>query len=132
MTVLASVRYPLTEKSKNTIRRALDTVDERPDAHLVVLHVNLLQRGDEVTRADLRQAVRREFGNVDADYRVRDGVRLEEALLDEVARSDADAVVIGEDDQNRLLEAVERVLGVDADLESSLREQLDVDVEVAA
>lgn len=132
VTVLAPVRYPLTEKSKNTVRRAIEIVEERPETHLVVLHVNLLQRGDHVTRADLRQTVKRDFGNVDADYRVRDGVMLEEALIDEAARSNADVVVIGEDDENRLLESIQRILGADADLESALREQLDVEVEVSA
>ncbi len=53
--VVVPVRYPLTSHSKATLGEAIRIADER-DAELTVLHVNLYQNNDNVTRTELKRA----------------------------------------------------------------------------
>lgn len=125
--VVVPVRYPLTRHSKATLAEALDIAEER-DAELTVLHVDLYQDGRNVSRADLKRAVTREFGRLDrVRVVVRRGFLVEETILDEVAAEQADAVVIGSKQASRWRRTFSRFLD-DPDIESYLREKLDCDV----
>lgn len=125
--VVVPVRYPLTRHSKATLAEALDIAEER-DAELTVLHVDLYQDGRNVSRADLKRAVTREFGRLDrVRIVVRRGFLVEETILDEVAAERADAVVIGSKQASRWRRTFSRFLD-DPDIESYLREKLDCDV----
>ncbi|WP_135830115.1 universal stress protein [Halorussus halobius] len=125
--VVVPVRYPLTGHSKRTLAEAVRIAEER-DAALTVLHVNVYQRGREVTRTTLRRAVEAEFGRLaNARYVVREGFLVEETILDEVAAEDADVVVIGHKQASRWRRALRR-LSSDPDVETYLRRKLDAEI----
>ncbi|QCJ46457.1 MULTISPECIES: universal stress protein [Haloprofundus] len=125
--VVVPVRYPLTSHSKATLREAVRIAEER-DAELTVLHVNLYQNGENVTRAELKRATQAEFGRVSrARYVIRRGFLVEETILEEVAAEGADIVVIGSKQAGRWRRMLRKFLD-DPDIESYLREKLDCTV----
>jgi nucleotide-binding universal stress UspA family protein len=125
--VVVPVRYPLSSHSRATLAEAIRIAEER-EADLTVLHVDLYQEGQEVTRTDLKRVVEREFGRVDrARYVVRRGFLVEETILDEVAAEGADVVVIGSKQVSRWRRTFSRFLD-DPDIDRFLREKLDCDV----
>ncbi|WP_435068312.1 universal stress protein [Haloplanus sp. C73] len=125
--VVVPVRYPLSRHSRATLAEALRIAEER-DADLTVLHVDLYQEGQEVTRTALKRAVESEFGSVDrARYVVRRGFLVEETILDEVAAEDADVVVIGSKQVSRWRRTFSRLLD-DPDIDRFLRQKLDCEV----
>lgn len=125
--VVVPVRYPLTRHSKATLAEALRISEER-DADLTVLHVNLYQRGENVTRAELKRAVEKEFGRRPRSrYTVREGFLVEETILDEVAAEEADVVVVGNKQLGRFRRTLRRLTN-NPDIESYLREKLDAQI----
>ncbi|MEF8806680.1 universal stress protein [Natronomonas sp.] len=129
--VLVPVRYPLSEHSRATVKRAIDIAREE-EAELTVLHVNLYQNDQRVTRTELKRAVEREFGRLNfARYVVRPGFLVEETILDEVAEEDADFVVIGQKQASRWRSMVRRLVD-DPDVEDFLRRELECKVITAS
>lgn len=125
--VVVPVRHPLTDHSAGTLAEAIK-IAEQEDADLTVLHVNLFQNTARVSRAKLKRAVEAEFGHLPRTrYVVRSGMLVEETILDEVAASDADIVVIGSHQVSRWREMIRRIVD-DPDIERFLREELDSDV----
>lgn len=125
--VMVPVRFPLTRHSRATLEAAIEEAEAR-DGELNVLHVNLYQSGRTVTRSALRRAVEREFGRLpNARYVVRRGFLVEETILTEVAATGADVVVIGHKQAGRWRRMV-RTLVDDPDIESYLRDGLDIEV----
>lgn len=125
--VVVPVRYPLTDHSKRTLEKAIEVADEN-DAALTVFHVNLYQQGRQTTRAELKQAVEREFGSLEGvRYVVRNGFLVEETILDEVAAEEADIVVIGQKQLGRWRRTIRKVMN-NPDIESFLQEKLDIEV----
>lgn len=125
--VVVPVRYPLTRHSTATLSEAIRIADER-EAELTVLHVDLYQENQGVTRAMLRRSVESAFGSVErVRYVVRRGFLVEETILEEVAADEADIVVLGSKQVGRWRKMLRRVLD-DPDIESYLREKLDCTV----
>ncbi|USZ68190.1 universal stress protein [Halorussus salilacus] len=125
--VVVPVRYPLTEHSRRTLSEAIRVADER-EASLTVLHVNLYQRGRDVSRTQLKRAVESAVGRIPRSrYVVREGFLVEETILEEVAADEADVVVIGHKQVGRWRRMF-RKLTADPDIESFLREKLDAEV----
>lgn len=125
--VVVPVRYPLTSHSRATLEEAIRVAEDR-EADLTILHVNLYQDNDGVTRTELKRAVEREFGEVPRSrYVVRRGFLVEETILEEVAAEEADVVVIGSKQAGRWRRTLRRFLD-DPDIESFLREKLDCTV----
>jgi nucleotide-binding universal stress UspA family protein len=129
--VVVPVRYPLSRHSRATLERAIEVAEEH-DADLTVLHVNLYQNDEKVTRAELKRAVESAFGRLDrARYVVRPGFLIEETILDEVAAENADYVVIGRKQASRWRRMVRRLID-DPDIEGFLRSELDCEVITAS
>ncbi len=125
--VVVPVRYPLSQQSRATLNRGVELADEH-DAALTVLHINLYQNNDHVTRTELKKAVERDFGNLSrARYVVRSGFLVEETILDEVAGENADFVVIGQKQVSRWRRMVNRLVD-DPDVEQFLRTELECEV----
>lgn len=125
MRILIPVRYPLREDSVRTLKRAVELAEGNENAHLYILHVNLLHRGEHVERDDLVRAVEREFGTLaDASYHVRNAFLLEEAILYEAVQQDVDYVVIGRDTKARWRQILADRLDIDTDLEVFLERHL--------
>lgn len=129
--VVVPVRYPLSQHSRATLKRAIDVAEER-DAELTVLHVNLFQNDRDVSRTELKNAVEKEFGRLPrARYVIRSGFMIEETILDEVAAEGADYVVIGRKQAGRWRRMVRQLID-DPDIEGYLRSKLDCDVITAS
>lgn len=125
--VAVPVRYPLSDHSERTLRRAVELARER-DADLLVLHIDLYQSGRSVSRADLRRAVERTIGRIDrARYVVRKGFLVEEAILEEIAEESADVVVIGGRQAGRWRRMLQRVFE-GPDVDRYLRQHLDCEI----
>ena len=125
--MVVPVRYPLSEHSERTLRRAVQAADER-DADLTVLHVNLFQNGRKVTRTDLKRAVEERLGElINTRYVVRRGFLVEETILEEVAAEGADIVVIGHKQAGRWRRMINSLTN-DPDIETFLRDRLDCEV----
>jgi len=125
--VVVPVRYPLSDHSRETLAEAIRIAEEK-GATLTVLHINLYQDTTRATRSDLKRAVEEEFGPVpNARYAVRQGLLVEESILEEAATEDADVVVIGKKQAGRWREMI-RGLVDDPDIEAFLRQELDCDV----
>lgn len=122
--VVVPVRYPLTEHSRATLAEAIDIANSE-DATLTILHVNQIQKGKRVTRSQLKKAVTDEFGSLpNARYSVKQGLLVEESILEEVAAERADIVVIGKKQAGRWREMIRRIVD-DPNIESFLRENLE-------
>ncbi len=125
--MVVPVRYPLSEHSERTLRRAVRVADER-DSDLTVLHVDLFQNGRKVTRTDLKRAVEERLGElVNTRYVVRRGFLVEETILEEVAAEEADIVVIGHKQAGRWRRMINSLTN-DPDIETFLRDRLDCEV----
>ncbi|QGN06886.1 universal stress protein [Halorhabdus sp. CBA1104] len=130
-TVLAPVRYPLSDHSRATLSRAIEVAHEE-DADLAVLHVNLHQTNGHIARPELKSAVEETFGKLPKTrYVVRSGLLVEETILEEVAAMDADVVVIGRKQVSRWREMVRR-LADDPDIATYLDGELDCRVVTAS
>ncbi|MFC3960032.1 universal stress protein [Halovivax cerinus] len=128
--IVAPVRFPLDHRSKATLERAIELMDER-EADLTVLHVNLYQNGHSVTRRELKEAVERAFGPIGtARFVVRTGFLVEESILDEVAAEDADVVVVGRE-QRTLWRRLLRRLTNNPNIVEYLQHNLDCEVVTA-
>ncbi|MCQ4332472.1 universal stress protein [Natronomonas sp. F2-12] len=129
--VVVPVRYPLSQHSRATLKRAIDVAEER-DAELTVLHVNLFQNDRDVSRTELKNAVEKEFGRLPrARYVIRSGFMIEETILDEVAAEGADYVVIGRKQAGRWRRMVRQLID-DPDIEGYLRRKLECEVITAS
>ena len=125
--VVVPVRYPLSEHSRRTLSEAVSVAEER-DAALTVLHVNLYHKGRDVSRAELKRAVEREFGSLpQTRYVVREGFLIEETILEEVAAERADVVVIGHKQAGRWRRML-RKLTSDPNVDSYLRQKIDAEI----
>lgn len=125
--VVVPVRYPLTEHSRATLAEGIRIAEER-DADLVILHVNLYQKGRGITRRKLKEAVQDAFGHLPRTrYVVRSGLLVEETILEEIAAQKADVVVIGKKQAGRWRSMIRRLVD-DADVERFLREEVDCEV----
>ncbi|MFB6084276.1 MAG: universal stress protein [Halorientalis sp.] len=125
--VVVPVRYPLTEHSSATLRRAIEIAREE-DANLTVLHVNLYHNSRTVSRSELKRAVEDAFDDLpDVRYVVRTGMLVEETILEEVAESRAEIVVIGRKQASRWRRMIRRIAD-DPDIEQFLGEELDAKI----
>ena len=125
--VVVPVRYPLSKHPQATLAEAIEIAD-RENAALTVLHINLHQASRHVTRRMLKNAVESAFGELpNARYSVRQGLLIEETILEEIASEDADIVVIGKKQAGRWREMIRRLVD-DPDIEQFLRDELDCQV----
>lgn len=124
------MRYPVNGNSRLTLERALEEAGD--DGDVVVLHVNLYQTGQKVSRGDLRREVEPHLDGKTADvyYAVRRGFMVEEAILEEAVNSDVDVVVVGKTRAGRLRRAIRRLMGNDPEIEDFLSDHFDARIEV--
>lgn len=127
--VLVPVRYPLSRHSRRTLERAVELAEER-DTTLIVLHVNLYQNGENVTRSQLKRGVERIVGyRPFIRYSIARGFLVEETILEEVASERAETVVIGHKQIGRWRRAFNRLVD-DPDVAEYLERRVDCEVVV--
>lgn len=122
--VVVPVRYPLSDHSRATLQEAIRIAGDE-DAALTVLHVNLYHQHRQITRRQLKDEVESQFGTLEnTRYTIRNGLLVEESILEEIAAEDADVVVIGKKQASRWRRMVRRLVD-DPDIEQFLRDHLD-------
>jgi len=122
--VVVPVRYPLSDHSHATLEEAIRIAREE-EAALTILHVNLYHQHRQITRRQLKAEVESHFGTLDnTRYTIRNGLLVEESILEEIAAEDADVVVIGKKQAGRWRRMVRRLVD-DPDIEQFLRDHLE-------
>ncbi|MFC6835774.1 hypothetical protein [Halomarina ordinaria] len=129
MDVLVPVRYPLTDRDRRALDRAADLAAD-PASTVLVFHMNPVHLGTRVTRDDLREAVGERLADVNADYAVRSGARIEDTLSEAVERYGVDVVVLTRHPRRPLAGALLERLDLDVDVVEHLREHVPVDLVV--
>lgn len=127
--VLVPIRYPLTDQSTRTLDHAARLARETDAAELLVLHVNLFQAGDHTSIGEIERAVASIIDDFPAAVLVRRGFLLEEILLEEATRLDADVIVLGENQQPAWRRIFSRLLGNEPDLAAFLDDRTDARIE---
>ncbi|MDS0477061.1 universal stress protein [Natrinema sp. 1APR25-10V2] len=130
-TLLVPIRYPPQEASVQTMNRAIDFAEQFDDAHVLILHVNVRHKGDDVDRTEFRRTVKDEIEPpTNASYHVRDAYLIEKAILDEASQQNADYVVIGKSMRSRWQLLLADRLGIGIDIETFLDRRLDTELRV--
>ena len=130
-TLLVPIRYPPQEASVQTVTHAIDLADRHDDAHVYVLHVNVLHKDEDVDRRDLTRALEQEIEPPPhTSFHVRDAYLIEKAILSEAAQQNAEYVVIGKSMRARWRQLLTDHLGVGIDLEAFLDQQLNAELVV--
>lgn len=131
--ILVPVRYPLKEPCVRTVTCARDIASQKDDSFLYVLHVNLIQRRESVTREALKRDVEARVGPLRrASYHVRHSYLIEETILDEIVHQDIDYVVLATAKGGRLRRRLRKLLDIGPDLETYLERQVDVKIITAS
>lgn len=127
--IVVPIRYPPKPASVDTLREARAIADRFEDAHLYILHVNIVQKNEAVSRAELSSAVRRAVGPLsNASYHVRDAFLVEESILYEAVQLQADYVVIGKNRRARWQQLLMKHLSLTADIETFLQTHLEAEL----
>lgn len=129
-TILAPIRYPLTDQSARTLAAAGRLAHDHAPADLRVLHVNLLQTGDDPQTSELTRAISSTLDGVEATVITRRGFLVEEVILEETTDIDADIVVVGANQQPSWRQLLRRLLSADPELSSVIRERTASDVDI--
>lgn len=129
-TILAPIRYPLTDESARTLAAAGRVAHDNTPAELRVLHVNLFQTNDNTQSEDLTRAISSTLDDVDASVHTQRGFLLEEVILEEAEDINADIVMIGKSQQPVWRRFLNRILRDDPAVGSFLRERTTDDVEI--
>lgn len=129
-TILAPIRYPLTDQSARSLAAAGRLAHDHAPADLRVLHVNLYQTGDDTQTTELTQAISSTLDGVEASVITRRGFLVEEVILEEATEIDADIVVVGANQRPTWRQVLRRLLTVGAEISSVLRERTSSNVDV--
>lgn len=129
-TILAPIRYPLTDDSARTLAAAGRLAQDRAPAELRALHVNLFQTNADIQTEELTRAISSTLDDVDASVHTRCGFLVEKAILEEAIQIDADVIVVGANRQGMLRRLLGRALGNGPAVGSFLRENAPDGVEI--
>lgn len=129
MQILAPIRDPSLLQSRRTLERASELAKEY-DAHLIVLHINLIHHSKKRSISDVRRLVGNIVTDVDVSYSTREGFFVEEIILDEVNSSQIDLLVIGRNRRRPWRQALDRLLGTGQDIGQYLQTRLPTTVDI--
>lgn len=131
VTILVPIRYPVTARSATTLARADEFAAKYDNAHIVVLHINLVHHPTAATRQDLYQAITPIVNEHPIDISIRRGAIIEECILNEAQLRGADIIVIGANQKARWRRYLSRLVGNDPGLHSFLQTHAEADIEIA-
>lgn len=130
MNVLIPVQYPLTETNERAIQRGIDIVTGHNNSELVVFYMNEIQKSHRIGRKELRDAVESEFEDLEANYVVRDGILIEESIIEEAIRLGIHSIILSKHRRDRWQRLLEEVFGANQNPEQFIRNHAGIDVEV--
>lgn len=126
---MVPIRDPSLRQSRRTLERASELAKEY-DAHLLVLHINLLHHSKKRSTADVRRLVEDVVEDVDVSYVTRQGFLVEEIIFDEVTSSEVDILVVGQSQRRPWRRTLDRLLGTGQDIGLYLQTRLPITVDV--
>lgn len=127
VTVVVPVRFPLSKRSRRTLREGRRITQER-DGRMTVLHINLYQTNRRTTPSELKRTVERELGYMPRTrFAVRDGFILEETLIEEIKAEQPDILVLGEA-TGGIRGFIRRVLFDEPDIMPYLNDSIDCEI----
>lgn len=129
-TILVPIRDPFTKKSQKTLRYADELTNNLDHSDCIVLNINLIQNGDHTQRREIINAISPIIENVEPAITVRSGILVEETIAEEAAQTNADLIVIGENQRPFWRGLLSRIIGNDPDLPSYLQENTTATVRV--
>lgn len=129
-TILVPIRYPLTDRSTQTLAAAGRLAHDHAPADLIVLHVNLYQTGDDTQTTELTRAISSTLEGVEASVITRQGFLVEEVILEEATQIDADIVVVGANQQASWRRLLRRLLQNDPQVSSFLHDHSTDDTDI--
>ncbi|WP_123622458.1 universal stress protein [Halorubrum sp. CSM-61] len=130
MNVLVPVQYPLTEMNRQAIRRGQDLTDGNEGTELLIFHLNQVLEDRRVSRKELRAAVESAVGEIDANYVIRDGFFVEEAVIEIAIEFEMDMIVLSEQRRNRWQRLLSVIFGIERDPEEVIEEATGIEVTV--
>lgn len=129
-TILVPIRYPLTDRSAQTLAAAGRLAHDHTPADLRVLHVNLYQKRDKTQTRELTRAISSTLDDVEASVTTRQGFLVEEVILEEASQIDTDIIVVGANEQAIWRKILSRVLQNGPAVGPFLRENVPIDTEI--
>lgn len=130
--LLVPIRYPITDKSAQTLARARELAMDRDDStvEVLVLHVNLIQANDSAHEREIHRAVTPILDEVPFSVITRRAFLVEEAILDEAVSTMADVIIVGANQAPRWWRLVSRLLPSKPNIVGYLEQHIDPDVSV--
>lgn len=130
MNVLVPVQHPLTEANRQAIRRGQKLTGGREGTELLILHLNQIFENFRVNREDLRNSVESALGDVDANYVIRDGFFIEEAIIEIAIEFEMDLIILSEQRRNRWQRLLRVLFDIERDPEEVIKEATGIEVSV--
>lgn len=130
MNVLVPVQLPLTETNRKAIRRGQSLTTDREEPELLIFHLNQVLEDRRVSRKELRTAVESAVGAVDANYVIRDGFFVEEAIIEIAIEFEMDMIVLSEQRRNRWHRLLSVMFEIERDPEEVIEEATGIEVTV--
>lgn len=128
-TILAPIRYPLTADSVRTLQVAAARAEEL-GATLIVLHISLYHEGRSPATPEIKRAINSILDSPPRAVYVQRGFFVEEIILEEAARLDADLIILGENKKPWWRRILGRFVGGPPEIASYVQENSDARVEV--
>lgn len=130
MKILIPVQYPLTNVNKRAIQRGIELVNGLDDSELLLFHLNEVQKDRRITRQSLRESVESTFDGLDASYVVRDGLLIEEAIIEAAIQLEMDYIILSKSRRDRWKRLLEAILDVKQNPEQFIEDNTGIKVEV--
>lgn len=129
-TILVPIRYPITDHSSRTLTAADQLAREHTPADLRVLHVNLFQISGNIQTDEITRAIAPILNGIETSVVTRGGFFVEEIILEEATRSDADIIVVGKNQKTMWRRVLSRIAGNEPAVASFLQENVNEGVDV--
>jgi|AntRauTorcE11898_2_1112593.scaffolds.fasta_scaffold30803_1 K+-sensing histidine kinase KdpD len=130
MQILIPVQYPLTDVNKRAIQRGIDLVNGLDDSELLLFHLNEVQKDRRISRQSLRETVESTFPGINANYVVRDGFFVEEAIIEAAIQLEMDYILLSKSRRERWKRLLEAILDVEQNPEQFIEDNTGIEVEV--
>ncbi len=96
--VLVPLRYPITERGKKTLKKALEAYNPE-ESSLIFYHINLLYEDERISRKQLKMSVEELIpelkDSLNVVYSVENSYLLDESILKKISTSRISAAILG-------------------------------------
>lgn len=129
-TILVPIRYPITDYGSRTLTAAKQLAQKHAPADLLVLHVNLFQNNENIQIDEITRAIAPILNGTESSVIIRRGFLVEEIILEEATRFDADIIVIGKNQKAVWRRVLSQLTGNELAVTSFLQENVNDQIDV--